>query len=452
MQNEKSTSLKGAQAGCECGQHRSQELHDQAKIGLSSSEQIYGEYVQEALLQAIIPDAKQRRLLLKSVGLGALVGALSEVLPISTAVAMAADSKNVPEKKSVSIGFLPITCSTPILLGEILGLYEKQNLNVKLNKAAGWPVLKDKTVGGEFDASHMLAPMALGSRFGLGGTATALVTPLLENLNGSSLVLATKHKQNRDPKSWKGMKFAVPSDLSVQNLLLREFLVKNGINPESDVQIKPMAPPEMMSSLKSNSIDGFMGAEPFGQRAVHDGIGFIQLLSAELWDGHPCCVFTMNERILRDAPNTFAALFRCIIEATRYTDKAENWPNVISALSAPEYLNQPSTVIEQVLTGKYADGLANNKTFQRRVVFEPFPFQSMAVWILAELKRWGYIKKDVNYNQISESVFLATEARKYMLDLGLRPGKQNSRKHLIMGKEFDAENVSKYLELLPPIK
>jgi len=452
MHYEKRKSQREILSGCNCGQHLNQELHDQAMQGLNSSEKIYGEYVQEALLHAIIPESKQRRALLQTVGIGALIGALSEVFPINAAIAMAADSKRTPEKKNVNIGFLPITCSTPILLGEILGLYGKQGLNVKLSKAAGWPVLKDKTVGGEFDASHMLAPMALGSRLGLGGTTTALVTPLLENLNGSSLVLAAKHKQNRDPKNWKGLKFAVPSDLSVQNLLLREFLLKNGINPESDVQIKPMAPPEMMSSLKSNTIDGFMGAEPFGQRAVHDGIGFIHLLSAELWDGHPCCVFTMNERILRDAPNTFAALFRCIIEATRYTDKAENWPSVISALSAPEYLNQPSTVIEQVLTGKYADGLSNNKVFQRRVVFEPFPFQSMAVWILAELKRWGYVKKDVNYAQISESVFLASEARNYMLELGLRPGKQNSRKHMIMGKEFDSENLQKYLEQLPQIK
>ena len=32
-----------------------------------------------------------------------------------------------------------------------------------------------------------------------------------------------------------------------------------------------------------------------------------------------------------------------------------------------------------------------------RVDFDPFPYQSMAVWILTQMKRWGYIKGDVDY-------------------------------------------------------
>lgn len=369
---------------------------------------------------------------------------------MAAATAIAAEPQAAPEKKQLTIGFLPITCATPILLGQILGLYEKEGLKVKLVKAAGWPGIKEKTLSNEFDASHMLAPLALGTRLGIGGPPNQLVTPLLENLNGSSLTLAIKHKANRDPKQWKGLKFGIPSDLSVQNMLLREYLLQNGLNPERDVQIRAMPPAEMMSNMRSGEIDGFLGAEPFGQRAVHDGIGFIHLLSAELWDGHPCCVFATSEHLLKDQPNTFAALFRSIIEATRYTDKQENWPKVTAALSAPEFLNQPVPVIEQVLAGKYSDGLGNTKTFPRRVVFEPFPWQSMAVWLMFELKRWGYLKKDVDYKKIAESVFLATDARKHMLDLGLRPGKTNSRKHIILGKEFDSEQPDTYFKNLPP--
>ena len=41
-----------------------------------------------------------------------------------------------------------------------------------------------------------------------------------------------------------------------------------------------------------------------------------------------------------------------------------------------------------------------------RADFDPFPWHSMAVWILTQMKRWGYVKGDVNYKQIAEKVFL----------------------------------------------
>lgn len=39
-------------------------------------------------------------------------------------------------------------------------------------------------------------------------------------------------------------------------------------------------------------------------------------------------------------------------------------------------------VLEQVLTGKFADGLGNIKDVPDRIDFDPFPWHSMAVWIL----------------------------------------------------------------------
>jgi nitrate/nitrite transport system permease protein len=40
----------------------------------------------------------------------------------------------------------------------------------------------------------------------------------------------------------------------------------------------------------------------------------------------------------------------------------------------------------------------------------------MAVWILSQMKRWGYIKGDMNYKDIAERVYLITDARKHMAE------------------------------------
>lgn len=439
--------------GCTCGHHNSQAEHDQAKVATLSSEDHYlARVIESAVVRSLFPEDDKRRAFMRAIGGATALSAISGFFPLGAATALAAEPIGALEKKQVNVGFLPITCSTPILLGQVLGLYEKQGLQVKLHKAAGWAGIRDKSLSGEFDAAHMLAPMALGLRLGLSANPAPLVTPLFENLNGSSLVLASKHKGSRDPKAWKGFKFAVPFELSIQNFLLREHLLASGLDPEKDVKISPMPPPEMLAGLRSGAIDGFFGAEPFGQRAVQDGIGFIHLISAELWDGHPCCTFTTSESLLKEAPNTFAALFRAIIQATIFTEKVENMPKVTTALSAPEFLNQPVAVIEQVLTGRYADGLGNNKVATRRVAFEPFPWQSIGVWILHEMKRWGYIKKDADFKQVAESVFLATDARKHMIDAGVRPAKVNSRKHVILGSEFDPDKPDVYFRALPAVK
>ncbi len=439
-------------ARCTCGVHQSQHDHDNDAAATSSDgPATLARIVESAVVRALFPKDQDRRDFLRVVGSATAWTAISTFFPIDQALAAAAESSGPLEKKVLNIGFLPITCATPILLGKILGLYEKEGLQVKLHKAQGWGGVKEKTLNGEFDAAHMLAPLALGLRLGVDSVPTPIVAPLLENLNGNSLTLAIKHKDKRDPKQWSGFRFAIPLELSVQNFLLREYLLQNGLKPDRDVHIRAMAPGEMISSLKSGEIDGYIVAEPFGQRAVQDGIGFIHLLSSELWDGHPCCAFTTSEKLLKEAPNTFAALFRSVVRATIYTSDLQNISKVSTALAAPEYLNQPAPVIDQVLTGNYADGLGNKKTAPRRVAFEPFPWQSMGVWLLLEMKRWGYLKKDVDYKQIAESVFLATDARKHMLAAGIRPGKANSRKHFILGHEFDPERPDAYFAAVPAV-
>ena len=79
------------------------------------------------------------------------------------------------------------------------------------------------------------------------------------------------------------------------------------------------------------------------------------------------------------------------------------------------------TVLEQILTGTYADGLGTVKKDANRVDFDPSPYESRAVWILTQMKRWGQIKGDVDYASVAKQVFLATDTTKLMKEAGLTP-------------------------------
>ena len=61
--------------------------------------------------------------------------------------------------------------------------------------------------------------------------------------------------------------------------------------------IGAVPPPEMVANLRADNIDGFLAPDPVNQRAVYDGVGFIHILSKEIWDRHPCCAFAASQGI-----------------------------------------------------------------------------------------------------------------------------------------------------------
>ena len=134
--------------------------------------------------------------------------------------------------------------------------------------------------------------------------------PAVENINGQAITLAMKHKDKRDPKSWKGFKFAVPFDYSMHNYLLRYYVAEHGLDPDKDIQIRAVPPPRKWWRTCAPTIStGSSAPIPFNQRAVYDGAGFIHVLTKEIWEGHPCCAFA-GEQGFRH-PGTRTPTARC---------------------------------------------------------------------------------------------------------------------------------------------
>jgi nitrate/nitrite transport system substrate-binding protein len=434
--------------GCSCGAHASQSDHDadHARAGRhdDSLDALNRRALQSAAMRALFPHDAARRKFIRAVGASTALAAVSSVMPFGALEAMAQDKAPL-EKKNLKVGFIPITCSTPVIMAHPLGFYRRQGLEVEVIKTAGWALIRDKMLNREYDATHFLSPMPLAISMGLGSTATPMNVATIQNTNGQAITLHVKHKGARDPKQWKGFRFAVPFDYSIHNFLLRYYVAEFGLDPDKDIQIRVVPPPEMVANLRAGNIDGFLGPDPFNQRAVYDEVGFIHMLTKELWDGHPCCAFGTSAQFIKENPNTFAALYRSVLEAAKMARDPANRALIAKVISPPAYLNQPETVVEQVLTGKFADGLGAVRNDPNRIDFDPFPWNSMAVWMLTQMKRWGYIKGDVDYRAIAEQVFLATDARKRMAEMDMKAPATNFTKFKVLGKEFDPGAPDKYL-------
>lgn len=403
--------------------------------------------VGSALIHGLFPDPIERRTLLRAVGATTLLAALSSVVPVGTLKSIAQEKKPL-EKPKLAVGFLPITCAAPLIYGEQLGLYAKHGLEVSLMKIAAIGLIRDKMLNGELDISQQVMPVALTMSAGVGGVQQSIKVLSILNQNGNSLVLANKHKDNRNPKNWKGFVFAVPFEQSHQALQLRYYLAEAGLDPDKDVSFRTVPPPEYVANLRVGSIDGFFGGEPGGQRAVYEGAGFIHALSSEIWPGHPCCSVTASQAWITQNPNTFMAFYRAIIAASLHVADKKNRQGMAKVMSQPQYLNAPEVVLDQVLTGKYADGLGNIKTVADRVDYQPFPHYSMAVFLMTQMRRWNLLKEDIDYKKLAEQVMLATDAAKLMAELGVESSKIEFRKEVVMGKSFDTNDPEGYLKTL----
>ncbi len=414
---------------------------------LESSEDVMDRVIESAVVRGIFGhDDMSRRDFMRAVGGGAFAALLGSMLPMDEVKAAIKDNLGKPEKTKLKVGFVPITCATPIIMAHPMGFYAKYGLDVDVIKTAGWAVARDKSLAKEYDASHMLTPMPLAITMGAGSTAVPFRMPAVENINGQAIVLHVKHKDKRNPKDWKGFKFGVPFDYSMHNFLLRYYVAEYGIDPDKDIQIRVVPPPEMVANLRAGNLDGYLSPDPFNQRAVWEKVGFIHTLTKDIWPGHPCCAFACAEEFATTLPNTYAALLKSIVDATAYSSKQENRKEISKAIAPKNYLNQPVPVIEQVLTGRYADGLGNVHNVPDRIDFDPFPWHSMAVWILTQMKRWGYVKGDVDYKKIAEEVYLASDAGRMMKELGYPVPDHTYESYSIMGKTFDPAKPEEYAQ------
>src|SRR5215471_9651850 len=182
------------QSGCSCGRHVSEGEHDHAMCValqevVADADKRFEGVIASTVMRAMFPRDRMRRAFLKGVGASTAFAALSQFFPLKAASEAFAQGTGAIEKKDLKIGFIPITCATPIIMAHPMGFYAKHGLNVEVIKTAGWAVIRDKTLNKEYDAAHMLSPMPLAITLGVGSSPIPYTMPAVENINGQAITL-----------------------------------------------------------------------------------------------------------------------------------------------------------------------------------------------------------------------------------------------------------------------
>lgn len=131
------------------------------------------------------------------------------------------------------------------------------------------------------------------------------------------------------PSDLIGKKIATLQPPSIQDTVFRVWLLDTGIKPE-DVDMKYMSGAEMLTSLSSGAIDGFIVAEPWPTQAEMKGIGKIVLNSSQMWM-HPCCVVVVSDELIENNPDLVQKIVNTHVKAMNYIETNENETINISA-------------------------------------------------------------------------------------------------------------------------
>ena len=116
---------------CGCGRDHSAADH-QAETQALSAESYSRDFIEATLVKALFPSEPLRRRFLQAVGAGTARAAIASLLPMGALEAMAQDKGSL-EKTDLKLGFIAITCATPLIMASPLGFYKQQGLNVQLN-------------------------------------------------------------------------------------------------------------------------------------------------------------------------------------------------------------------------------------------------------------------------------------------------------------------------------
>lgn len=119
---------------------------------------------------------------------------------------------------------------------------------------------------------------------------------------------------------------------------MRYYLAAGGIHPDRDVALPTIPPPQMVANMKVGKMDGFCVGEPWGARAIAEGIGFTAITTQQIWKNHPEKVCAFKADFAEKNPKTVKAVLKALHEASVWLDdmKKSTLMSILSGLLRPD--------------------------------------------------------------------------------------------------------------------
>lgn len=363
-------------------------------------------------------------------------------------VAYAGGSEGL-EKTQVTFGLIPLTDCAPLVIAAEKGFFKKQGLNVTLSKEASWANIRDKVAIGALDGAQMLAGMPIAATLGIEAIKKPTITAYSMDLNGNAITVSNElyeRMQKADPEAMEKkptsasalrkviegdkaagkepLTFAQVFPVSTHNYEIRYWMASAGIDPDKDVRLIVVPPPQMVANLKAKNINGYCVGEPWNEYAVSKGLGRTLITNYEIWNNNPEKVFGVNLEWAERHPNTHQAILMALIEAARWIDDPDNRLETVNILVRKGYIDAPAEVVKMSMTGtfQFAPAEAPRPSPDFNVFYRyaaTFPWRSHAEWFITQMYRWGQLDAPLNIKEAAATIYRPDIYREAAKALGI---------------------------------
>lgn len=179
---------------------------------------------------------------------------------------------------TLKVGVIPIIDVAPLYLGIDKGFFEKQNLKIQPQLAAGGAAIVPAVMSGDaqigfsnnvslFIATSKGLPIKLISEgVGISPTSTAGAGSDV----GYCEVLVGRKSPIRKPADLAGKTIAVNTLNNIGDVTIKAALEKHGVNPKR-IKFSEIPFPDMLPALDSGRVDAAWECEPFVSQGIGDG-------------------------------------------------------------------------------------------------------------------------------------------------------------------------------------
>jgi nitrate/nitrite transport system substrate-binding protein len=385
-----------------------------------------------------------------------------------------------PEVKGTKLGYIALTDSAPLIIAKEKGMFEKYGLpEMDISKQASWGATRDNmalgTKANGIDGAHILRPKPILYSTGKvmqNNQPLPMYTLINLNEDCQGISVSNEYKDQKatlDSSSLKAafaakkaagkeIKVAVTFPGGTHDLWMRYWLAAGGIDPDKDVSVIVVPPPQMVANMKVGTMDAFCVGEPWNEQLVNQDIGYTATTTGEIWFRHPEKSLSMRADWVDANPKATLAIMMAVMDAQQWCDKAENKAEMAEIISRRQWFNVPVADITGRIKGEinYGNGRkANDPKLAMKFWGEggstSYPFKSHDAWFITENMRWGKFAPDTDVKGIVAKVNrsdLWIEAAKALGVKGYPTGDSRGVEKFFDGKTFDAADPQGYLKSL----
>ena len=385
-----------------------------------------------------------------------------------------------PEIKKAILGYIALTDASALAIAKEKGLFAKHGMpDVEVAKQASWGATRDNIVLGSesngIDGAHILSPMPYLISTGKvtqNNVPTPLYLLLRLNLDAQAISVANEFKDLKvkidasplkaawDAKKVAGkeVKVAMTFPGGTHDLWVRYWLAAGGIDPDKDISLITVPPPQMVANMKVGNMDAFCVGEPWPNQLVNQDIGYTACTTGEIWFKHPEKALTLRAAWADKYPKATQAILMAVMEAQMWCEKMENKEELATIVGKRQWFNVPVPDILGRLKGdiNYGNGRVEKGTKQYMKFWSEhasYPFKSHDAWFVTEDIRWGKFEPATDVKALVDKVNredLWREAAKTLAvpaaDIPASPSR--GKETFFDGKVFDPDDHLAYLKSL----